>query len=75
MLTTDVEALQDNFNWQIMKVLQFAFNGMNDNPCLPENVIGQHLVVYKGTLLNPTTLGWWRSLDQNSRNRIAARIN
>ena len=23
----------------------------------------------------PTTLGWWRTLDQNSRNRIDVRIN
>ena len=31
--------------------------------------------MYAGTHDNPTTLGWWNTLDEKSRNRIAARIN
>ena len=75
VITPDVEALRDDYQLTGMKVLQFAFDGMNDNPYLPENIIGQHWVVYTGTHDNPTTLGWWNALDQDSRKRIATRIN
>ena len=30
---------------------------------------------YTGTHDNPTTLGWWNSLDGDSRARIATRVN
>ena len=75
VITPDVEALRNDYQLAGMKVLQFAFDGMNDNPYLPENIVGQHWVVYTGTHDNPTTLGWWKNLDENSRNRIASRIN
>ena len=58
-----------------MKVLQFAFDGQSDNPYLPENTQGHRWVVYTGTHDNPTTLGWWRQLDDDSRRRIASRVN
>jgi 4-alpha-glucanotransferase len=75
VITPDVEALRNDYQLAGMKVLQFAFDGMNDNPYLPENIIGQHWVVYTGTHDNPTTLGWWKNLDDTSRNRVAARVN
>ena len=54
-----------------MKVLQFAFDGNNQNPYLPENIIGKRWAVYTGTHDNPTTLGWWKSAGQecNTRSR------
>ncbi len=75
VITPDVEALRDEFQLAGMKVLQFAFDGLNDNPYLPENIIGRRWVVYTGTHDNPTTLGWWNALDQDSRNRIGARVS
>ena len=42
VITPDVESLRDNFCLAIMKVLQFAFDGLTDNPQLPLNVISQH---------------------------------
>ena len=75
VITPDVEALRDDYQLAGMKVMQFAFDGMNENPYLPENIIGQNWVVYTGTHDNSTTLGWWNTLDEKSRNRIAARIN
>ena len=75
VITPDVEALRDEFQLAGMKVLQFAFDGLNDNPYLPENIIGRRWVVYTGTHDNPTTLGWWNGLDQESRNRIGARVS
>ena len=74
VITPDVEALRDGFQLPGMKVLQFAFDGLADNPYLPENIEGRRWVVYTGTHDNPTTLGWWRALDQDSRNRINARV-
>ena len=75
VITPDVEALRDGFRLPGMKVLQFAFDGLPDNPYLPENVDGTRWVVYTGTHDNPTTLGWWNNLDEASRERIASRVN
>ena len=75
VITPDVEALRDGFQLPGMKVLQFAFDGLADNPYLPENIEGRRWVVYTGTHDNPTTLGWWNRLDHDSRNRIATRVH
>ena len=56
-----------------MKVLQFAFDGNDDNPYLPERH-GELSVVYTGTHDNDTTLGWWRTLDDASRRRALAHL-
>ncbi len=73
VITPDVEALRDDFDLPGMKVLQFAFDGQQENPYLPENIDGTRWVVYTGTHDNPTTLGWWRQLDDGSRHRILTR--
>ena len=73
VITPDVEALRDDFALPGMKVLQFAFDGIPENPYLPENIVGTRWVVYTGTHDNPTTLGWWQNLDHDSRSRILAR--
>jgi 4-alpha-glucanotransferase len=75
VITPDVEALRDGFQLPGMKVLQFAFDGETHNPYLPENIEGNRWVVYTGTHDNPTTLGWWQRLDEDSRNRVARRVN
>ena len=52
-----------------MKVLQFGFDGDPANAHLP----AQHeewSVVYTGTHDNDTTLGWWRSLDDGTRDLV-----
>ena len=58
-----------------MKILQFGFNGDSKNPYLPENIKGNAWVVYTGTHDNPTTLGWWNSLDIQTKERINQRSN
>ena len=70
IITEEVEELRDEFNLPGMKILQFAFNGEKDNPYLPENINGNSWVVYSGTHDNPTTLGWWDSLDNNEKEFI-----
>jgi 4-alpha-glucanotransferase len=53
-----------------MKILQFAFDGNEDNAYLPANYAGERWVVYTGTHDNATTEGWWQSLDGDSRERL-----
>jgi 4-alpha-glucanotransferase len=54
LITTDVSAMRDRFHFPGMRVLQFAFDGREDNPHLPENFY-TNTVVYTGTHDNPTT--------------------
>ncbi len=74
VITPQVESLRDKFALPGMKVLQFAFDGNSDNSFLPENIIGEHWVVYTGTHDNPTTLGWWNQLDDSNRDQINSKI-
>ena len=72
VITPDVERLRDRFHLPGMKVLQFAFDGNPRNPYLPSNIRGTGWVVYPGTHDNPTSLGWWQRLDEDSRARFAS---
>ena len=72
VITPAVEALRDRFALPGMKILQFAFDGNEDNPYLPANYLGDRWVVYTGTHDNATSLGWWRDLDEGARGRVAA---
>jgi 4-alpha-glucanotransferase len=66
VITPKVEALRKAYSLPGMKILQFAFSGGADNPYLPF----QHTrdaVVYTGTHDNDTTLGWYKGLDDVSR--------
>jgi 4-alpha-glucanotransferase len=72
VITPAVEALRDRFALPGMKILQFAFDGNEDNPYLPANYKGSRWVVYTGTHDNATTLGWWRHLDDGARGRVAS---
>jgi len=38
VITPDVEKLRKNFELPGMKILQFAFDGNEDNPYLPKNI-------------------------------------
>ena len=57
VITDQVIELKTDFNLPGMKVLQFAFDGNNNNPHLPHRH-GIDDVVYTGTHDNDTTLGW-----------------
>ncbi|HJS91290.1 MAG TPA: 4-alpha-glucanotransferase [Steroidobacteraceae bacterium] len=73
VITDDVVALRKGFGLAGMRVLQFAFGGDSDNPHLPH--MHEHdSVVYTGTHDNDTTLGWYRSLDEESRRRVDDRL-
>jgi 4-alpha-glucanotransferase len=69
VITDDVVALRKAFGLPGMRVLQFAFSGEGDNPHLPH--MHEHdSVVYTGTHDNDTTLGWYESLDEQTRCRV-----
>ncbi len=70
VITPDVESLRKNFLLPGMKILQFAFDGNNDNPYLPRNIKGVNWVVYTGTHDNSTSVSWWECLDNASKDRI-----
>lgn len=69
IITAEVEALRDEFEFPGMKILQFAFDSGKDNPYLPFNYRSPNFVVYTGTHDNNTTLGWYeeRSHEDNQR--------
>jgi 4-alpha-glucanotransferase len=49
-----------------MAVLQFAFDGSDDNPHRPENIT-RDTVAYTGTHDNNTCVGWFESLDDGAK--------
>ena len=74
VITDEVEELRDSNNLPGMKILQFAF-GFKDgdfdttNAYLPHN-IDYESVVYTGTHDNNTTLGWYKELDEGTRDYV-----
>jgi len=70
IITPDVEKLRKKFELPGMKILQFAFDGNQDNPYLPKNIDGENWVVYTGTHDNSTSISWWNYLDRDTKKRI-----
>ena len=68
-ITPDVEALRRRFRLPGMRVLQFAFDGDPYNPHLP-HMHRHNSVVYTGTHDNDTSVGWFASLDRETRRRV-----
>jgi 4-alpha-glucanotransferase len=69
VITPEVEALRDAFNFPGMRVLQFAFVADTASAFLPHNYI-RNTVAYAGTHDNDTTVGWWRQLDEGVRQQV-----
>lgn len=69
VITAEVEALRDRYNFPGMKILQFAFDSDPSNYYLPHNHI-KNGVVYTGTHDNDTTRGWCDSLSTAQRRRV-----
>lgn len=69
IITPEVEALRNRFDIPGMLILQFAFDGGDDNPYLPHNHT-ENNVVYTGTHDNDTTLSWYENLSDSQRDRV-----
>jgi len=68
-LTPAVTAMHQATGLPGMAVLQFAFGGGSDNFYLPHNGRANS-VVYTGTHDNDTTLGWYRTADEKTRDHL-----
>ncbi|MEH2348237.1 MAG: 4-alpha-glucanotransferase [Nostoc sp.] len=69
VITPEVEALRDKYEFPGMKVLQFAFGSDPENPFLPFNY-PRNAVVYTGTHDNDTTVGWFNSASDNEKHNL-----
>ena len=58
VITAEVEALREQFNFPGMRILQFGFADRHAHNYLPHQYV-QNTVVYTGTHDNNTTRGWW----------------
>jgi 4-alpha-glucanotransferase len=56
-----VDALQQEFGYPGMKVIQFAFSTGPEDPFLPHNYITPDWVAYTGTHDNDTIMGWYQA--------------
>lgn len=66
VITPEVEALRDRFEFPGMKILMFAFDGDPNNTHLPQNY-PTNCIVYSGTHDNDTAIGWWESLTEQDK--------
>lgn len=69
VITPEVEALLRETGFPGMAVLQFAFGGDASNPYLPHN-LKRNQVVYSGTHDNDTSLAWYDSLPENTKEYV-----
>lgn len=69
VITEEVEALRDKFEFPGMKILQFAFGSDAGNGFLPFNY-PRNCLVYTGTHDNDTTVGWFYQLSDYERERV-----
>ena len=70
-LDDEVHALRDENGLPGMRILQFGFDGLPDNPHLPDAIPAESLV-YTGTHDNNTLAAWWTGLDPSLRAHVAA---
>ena len=69
VITPEVVALRDRYEFPGMKILQFAFGAGPGDPFLPFNY-DRNCVVYTGTHDNDTTLGWFNQLSNYERDEV-----
>ena len=66
VITPEVVALREQFDFPGMKVLQFAFGGERNSSFLPHS-FPHNSVVYTGTHDNETTIGWYHNANEWER--------
>jgi 4-alpha-glucanotransferase len=66
-----VDALQTEFGYPGMKVLQFSFGSGPDDPFLPHNYESPDWVVYTGTHDNDTVRGWYEETSTSQERDYA----
>lgn len=74
-LNEEVNELREKLNLPGMKILQFAFSDTPENEYLPHNFKDSNTIIYTGTHDNDTTLGWYNSIDEKSKDYIRRYMN
>ncbi len=69
IIPDEVIELRRRFGIPGMAVLHFGFDGQEMNPHHPLSIASDQ-VVYTGTHDNNTTLGWWKALDVETKQRV-----
>ncbi len=69
-LDEEVHALRDANGLFGMRILQFGFDGLPDNPHQP-HTFPTSCIAYTGTHDNETLRGWWEGLDAPMREQVA----
>lgn len=69
-LDDDVYRLRDDNGLFGMRILQFGFDGLPDNPHQP-HTFSTACIAYTGTHDNETVAGWWAGLDPEMREEVA----
>lgn len=74
VITPEVEDLRDSFSLPGMKILQFGFETLKENDFLPHHYV-KNSVCYTGTHDNDTTLGWYKSVGEASKDKVRRYMN
>ncbi|PID56526.1 4-alpha-glucanotransferase [candidate division KSB3 bacterium] len=69
VITPDVVALREAFDFPGMKILQFAFDSGEKNDYLP-HTYDKNCVVYTGTHDNDTTRGWFEKASEQDKHMV-----
>ena len=75
IITPEVEKLREQFHFPGMKVLQFAFESLDESTFLPHHFTTPHCVCYTGTHDNDTTVGWYESISEEAKDRVRRYMN
>ena len=74
VITPEVKELRDTFSYPGMKILQFAFEDLDNNDFLPFNY-PFNCIAYTGTHDNDTTLGWYTKASAKSQDKVRRFMN
>lgn len=74
-LNEEVLKLRDDLGFPGMKILQFAFDSTAENDYLPHNYQGTNFIVYTGTHDNDTTIGWYASASETTKDYVRRLLN
>lgn len=69
IITPEVEALRDRFEFPGMRILMFAFDGDPNNVHLPTRYV-PNSIVYPGTHDNDTAIGWWEKASEQEKQNV-----
>lgn len=75
IITPEVNALREAFDFPGMKVLQFAFESTGESDYLPHKYQNPLCVCYTGTHDNDTSQGWYNHLSPECKRKLCHYMN